>query len=85
MRRNRALTLLKRVGMSTFVKYYQSFRTGVDVIFEEEYTQGSINTKINTGRKIFRENLERIALEIVTESRNTSAETRQKARELLEV
>lgn len=85
MRRNRALTLLKRVGMSTFVKYYQSFRTGVDVIFEEEYTQGSINAKINTGRKIFRENLERIALEIVTESRNTSAETRQKARELLEV
>ena len=66
---------LKIIGKKTFVQYYKNFQndstqeTKQLMASQEKYTKNSIDTKVSIGKKIFKEKMEKQALEIILTSR----------------
>lgn len=84
---------VRRVGMSTLVRYYKYFANEVyanaqikDLMRREnDYKENSLNTKVSTGIKIVRrDGYGKEALRMVAESGNVDEETRDMARDLLQ-
>ena len=81
--------LIKTIGMKTFVKYYEKFKgnTVQEIIhfmkLNENYSINSLRTKASTGKRVFRENLEKKALEIISNSERVEIEIREEAEKLL--
>lgn len=86
------LRLIRTIGMSTFVKYYEylgdakySQERIIDLFIKnnEGYVENSAVTKANVGKRIFRENLNLDALEIIARASKTDEDTIMRAQELL--
>lgn len=83
-------SLLGKMGKKFFIDYYEAYANGEDlmnVIPIGVYTYSSIQTRVSTMRRIFRENLNRKALVYIL-SRNKSRlddESIELARELIEL
>ncbi len=80
--------LITAIGMRIFIKYYDYFKRGVDIINkleEEGFTLKSCRSRQSKAQRIFRENLQVEALEMVVNatSSKVSEETKNKAIELL--
>ncbi|MDR2701021.1 MAG: GIY-YIG nuclease family protein [Spirochaetaceae bacterium] len=86
---NKLEDLIKTIGMKTFVQYYDKFKNNsVQEIIQymklhEKYTINSIRTKTATGKRIFKNNLERKALEIISKARNVEEMIKKEALILL--
>jgi len=76
-------TLLKRIGLETFINYYDKFQVGIEFDFDKNYTLNSARTKKSNGKRIFREGLQKIALEQIILSNRVSDSIVERARELL--
>ena len=78
---------LNSVGKSTFVKYYYNFKTQSRdeciVAFEENYTEKAKSTRVGHAQRIFRENKNIEALEIIIASSRVDVETWKRAKEIL--
>ena len=81
--------LIRTIGMKTFVEYYDKLlNNSVDEIIHymklhENYAINSIRTKASTGKRIFRENLNLKALEIISKSDRVDSKTREGALNIL--
>ncbi len=79
--------ILKRIGKSTFVKYYYNFKNESFEYcannFEEQYTTNSKNTKISQSKLIFENKLEKQALQLIINSSKTGEVYKQMARKIL--
>jgi len=80
---------LQSVGMEAFVNYYDCFKKGYNknqiltLVSENWKTEGNgLNTRIINARKIFENNLQIEALEIILESKKDEA-IKQKARNII--
>lgn len=84
----KAKTQLRRIGITSFIRYYEVFEeyhieSDNTAIFEafnkykEPWNTNSYNTKASTGKRIFRNNLESVALEYVVKSANTNRLSRE--------
>ena len=78
---------LNSIGKSTFVKYYYNFknksREACILAFEENYTDKAKNTRVGHAQRIFNENKNLEALEIIATSSRVDIQTLQRAREIL--
>lgn len=79
---------LRRLGITSFIRYYEVFEeyhneSDNTAIFEafdkykEPWNTNSYNTKASTGKRIFRNNLESVALEYVAKSANKNRLSRE--------
>jgi hypothetical protein len=87
--------LLKSIGIGTFVKYYDDFKTNKDessneLIYnafnknKEQWTKGSCNTKASKGKKIFQiEKEENALLYIINESSRVPKSIKELAKKIL--
>jgi rRNA maturation endonuclease Nob1 len=83
--------LVRTIGMATFVKYYSLFANkdySVSEIIQnmklnENYKMTSIRTKSSMGKRIFKEHLEKDALEIISQSNIVDIKTKEEAIKLL--
>ncbi len=83
---------IQRVGMGTFVKYYEAFSDSskqsddlVDALIKVEgYGDDSARTKVNSARRIIKEGLGLEALEIISGSQRTESWIAPKAQYLKE-
>lgn len=72
---------IQRVGMGTFVKYYEAFSDSskqsddlVDALIKiEGYGDDSARTKVNSARRIINEGLSLEALKIISNSQKTES------------
>ena len=67
--------LLQTVGNQTFIKYYTEFQSKKNINFallfkNENWQKTSINAKISSAKKIFENNWQKNALEIILSSRS---------------
>ena len=82
--------LLKKIGMKTFVEYYNELKNVSSqevkqcMELRDNFTNHSRDTKVSTGKKIFRENLNIQALEIISKSNRVDEKTKKDALKLLE-
>ncbi len=78
---------LNSIGKSTFVKYYFSFKimSCEECIaqFEEDYTDKAKRTRTTHAQRIFRENKQLEALDIIIQSNRVDSNTRNRAKEIL--
>lgn len=78
---------LNSIGKSTFVKYYYSFkdksREECIAQFDENYTDKAKSTRTGHAQRIFRENKNLDALEIIIKSNRVDDATRTKAKEIM--
>ena len=78
---------LNSIGKSTFVKYYDNFKTKdreeCIAQFAEAYTDNAKNTRTRHAQRIFRENKQIEALEIIVNSNRVDDVTRKRAKEIL--
>ena len=78
---------LNSVGKSTFVKYYYDFRdkSRDECIkaFSEDYSDKAKGTRTGHAQRIFNENKNLEALEIIATSSRVDIQTLQRAREIL--
>ncbi len=85
------LEKLRRVGFSTFVRYYPQFIAphceiaDIKVLLKDEcgYTQKSCNSRASKGKCIVRNGNGKAALEIISRASKIKDETRKRALELL--
>ena len=83
------IRLINSIGKSTFVRYYREFADSrlsiqdVVAILPQEYTLKSRNSRTSHARKIFRDGLEKEALELILHSERVDDETINQARRLL--
>lgn len=78
---------LNSVGKSTFVKYYYNFKNKsreecID-LFDENYTDKAKATRTGHAQRIFRENKNIEALELILQSNRVDDYTLKVAREIL--
>jgi hypothetical protein len=84
-------TLIRTIGMKTFIEYYDklknnSLREIINYMKSyENYAINSIRTKASTGKRIFRENMEKSALEIISKSERVEVQVREEALRLLKI
>jgi hypothetical protein len=72
---------IQRVGMGTFVKYYEAFSDSSKILDDlvnalikiEGYGDDSARTKVNSARRIINENLGLEALKIISDSQRTDS------------
>ena len=82
--------LIRTIGMKTFVEYFDKLKNDdlQDIIhymkLHENYSINSVRTKTSTGKRIFREKLEKEALEIISKSERVDEKTRKEALKILE-
>ena len=78
---------LNSVGKSTFVKYYYCFkdksRDECIAQFDEDYTDKAKSTRTGHAQRIFRENKNLEALEIIIKSERVDEATRKQAKQIL--
>ena len=78
---------LNSVGKSTFVKYYYCFkdksRDECIAQFNEDYTDKAKSTRTGHAPRIFRENKNLEALEIIINSGRVDEVTREQAKQIL--
>lgn len=78
---------LNSVGKSTFVKYYYCFkdknRDECIAQFDEDYTDKAKSTRTGHAQRIFRENKNLEALEIIINSGRVDEVTREQAKQIL--
>ena len=78
---------LNSVGKSTFVKYYYCFkdksRDECIAQFDEDYTDKAKSTRTGHAQRIFRENKNLEALEIIIKSERVDEVTRKQAKRIL--
>lgn len=78
---------LNSVGKSTFVKYYYNFknksREDCIELFDEDYTDKAKATRTGHAQRIFRENKNIEALELILQSNRVDDYTLKTAREIL--
>lgn len=81
------IRVLNSVGKSTFVKYYFNFknesRDKCILKFDENYTDKAKSTRTGHAQRIFRENKQIEALNIIINSERVDETTRKKAKEIL--
>lgn len=80
-------TLLRRIGIEVFVRYYSSFQNYDDplaIMAGESFTDASKRSRCSTAHRIFKNGWERSALQIAADSKNISLEARMRAKELLD-
>ena len=84
-----ATRLLEEIGRKFFVKYYEKLQNWsipdlIDIIDENYSEEGKVE-RIKNAKKLFNQNLNVVALEIIVEDSNqlTDEETRKKAQSLL--
>lgn len=89
-KRETTLRLLEEIGRKFFIKYYEKLKNWsipdiVDII-EENYSEESKLTRIKQSKKIFGLNLDKMALEIISNDTQNliDNDTRQKATYLLQ-
>jgi hypothetical protein len=81
--------LINSVGKSTFVRYYSEFadpslsNQDVVAILPQDQSLKARNTRTSKARRIFREGLEKDALELICHADRVDAETASLAQELL--
>lgn len=79
--------ILNSIGKSTFVKYYYNFRDKSRdeciMLFEEDFTDKAKGTRTGHAQRIFRENRQIEALNIIIKSNRISDVTRNRAYEIL--
>lgn len=79
--------ILNSVGKSAFVKYYYNFkdksRKECISAFEEAYTDKAKSTRTGHAQRIFRENRQIEALEIIVKSNRIDSVTAHKAKEIM--
>jgi hypothetical protein len=83
--------MLNTIGMGTFVEYYPYFdnyeRSNTEIralmVKRDGYAESSAQTKVSTGRRIFRENCASEALRIIINSKKIDDSLRNKALALL--
>jgi len=81
--------LISTIGMKAFVKYYDILKNNTmqDIIhhmkLNENYTLNTLRTKASIGKKIFRDNLELKALQIISKSDRVDDATKKDAQRLL--
>ena len=77
---------LNSVGKSTFVKYYYCFkdksRDECIAQFDEDYTDKAKSTRTGHAQRIFRENKNLEALEIIINSGRVDEVTREQAKQI---
>lgn len=82
------ISLLRAIGMSFFIKYYDCFKkrltpTETISIITEDYTLNSKRNRCSTANRIFRENREIEALELIINAQDIPADIKEKAKLLL--
>jgi hypothetical protein len=81
--------LINSIGKTIFVRYFREFadlrlsNQDVVAILPHEYTVKARNTRTSKARRIFRENLQEAALELILRSERIDPETANHARKLL--
>jgi Na+-transporting NADH:ubiquinone oxidoreductase subunit NqrD len=91
MNQEELVRAIQRVGMGTFVKYYEALADDskesdslVDGLMNiEGYGEGSAITKVSSARRIIKLGLAKEALEIISNSQNTESWVAPKASFLL--
>ena len=78
---------LQSVGMEAFVNYYDYFKKGYDAnelgkIIVENWQASGLPTRVSNARKIFKNNLQIEALEIILKSKKNNV-IKQKTRDIL--
>ena len=85
------IDMIRTVGMSTFVKYYDTLEKAsindiVNILEKnEKYTVNTRSTKALTGKRIFRNNLQRQALGIISSANNVDENIKKKAIEIIKM
>ena len=81
------ISALNSIGKRAFVKYYFDFKNkSIDAClasFEENYTHQGKYTRVVNAKRIFRENLQIQALEIISGADRVDEGTKTKAKTLL--
>jgi len=83
------IRLVNSIGKSTFVRYYYEFAdsslSNQDVVamLPQEQSIKARNTRTSKARRIFREGLEKDALQLICHAERVDDETANLARELL--
>jgi hypothetical protein len=83
------IRLINSIGKSTFVRYYHEFadlslsHRDIIALLPSEYTLNSRNSRTTHARRIFREGLEKEALEIIAHAQGVDSDTANKTQELL--
>ena len=81
--------LVRSIGMSTFIRFYEQFRDSaisdqeMVELLPAEYTLNSRRTRTTKARRILREGLEHDALHMIANADKVDAETAQQVRILL--
>jgi len=81
MNKEELMRAIQRVGMGTFVKYYEAFSDGskesddlIDALIKiEGYGENSAKTKVNSARRILNDGLGLKALQIISSSQRTDS------------
>ncbi len=82
---------LNSVGKSCFVKYFNEFKnpaySNQELVYllhrNEGYEKTACNTRVTKSRKIFREGMEKEALEIIISSQKVDVKTYEGAKDIL--
>ncbi len=81
------IRVLNSIGKSTFLKYYYTFRDASRetciAAFTEEYTYTAKSTRTGHAQRIFREGMEKEALQNIRSSRKVDDESIAQACEIL--
>jgi len=81
--------IIRTIGMKTFVQYYHKLKNDKpkEIIqymkLHEKYEINSIRNKVSTGKRIFRENLEIQALEIISKAEKVEHQIREEALKII--
>lgn len=78
---------LNSIGKSAFVKYYYNFknetRDACIAAFTENYTDKAKSTRTGHAQRIFREGMQKDALQLIINSNKVGDETIARAREIM--
>ncbi len=82
------ISLLRAIGMQFFIKYYKYFKKGVSPkemlsIITEDFTDNSKRNRCSTANRIFREQRQVEALELITKAQDIPQNTKNTAEALL--
>lgn len=76
--------------MKTFVEYYKIFedltierKEILSLLEKENFTKNSCDTKASVGRTIFKKNMEKLALKLISNSDKVDSDIKEKAKKLL--
>lgn len=82
------ISLLRAIGMRFFIKYYDYFKKSISPknmlsIITEDFTENSKRNRCSTANRIFRENRQEEALELIVHAQDIPQKTKDQANTLL--